>query len=226
MKSFLSYIFGWCLIIICVVFGIQSIALDASFYTKRYETYCFDEVLHVSQENLEESITVLLDYIKDDRDDMVVIQNGKEVFNERETLHMKDVKQLYQNAHTVMKISIVLAIGILFYFLLKEKRWLSFLTMGFLRVCATLFVILVFFGIWVATDFTSFWNWLHTILFNNQLWLLDPNTSFMINMLPEIIFNELVLSIVLYLCICVIPLLLFSLYYQFKKAPIGFEKKQ
>lgn len=223
MKSFLAYLFNICLIIICVVSGIKSIALDPSFYEKRYEKYDFYDTLHVSSEDLNQSIHVLLDYIEDNRDDIVVYIDEQEVFNDREKTHMVDVKNLYQKALKVMYVSIGAAMGILFYFLLFEKRYLSFLTRGFLRVLYTVLMFLSFFGIWIFTDFTSFWNWLHTLLFTNDLWLLDPRTSFMINMLPEIIFNQLVLAIVFYLILFIVPLTIFSIYYQIKKAPIGFE---
>ena len=223
MKSFLAYLFNICLIIICVVSGIKSIALDPSFYEKRYEKYDFYDTLHVSSEDLNQSIHVLLDYIEDNRDDIVVYIEEQEVFNDREKAHMVDVKNLYQKALKVMYVSIGAAMGILFYFLLFEKRYLSFLTRGFLRVLYTVLMLLSFFGIWIFTDFTSFWNWLHTLLFTNDLWLLDPRTSFMINMLPEIIFNQLVFAIVFYLILFIVPLTIFSIYYQIKKAPIGFE---
>ncbi|MDY4797656.1 MAG: TIGR01906 family membrane protein [Floccifex porci] len=223
MKSFLAYLFNICLIIICVVSGIKSIALDPSFYEKRYEKYDFYDTLHVSSEDLNQSIHVLLDYIEDNRDDIVVYIDEQEVFNDREKAHMVDVKNLYQKSLKVMYVSIGAAMGILFYFLLFEKRYLSFLTRGFLRVLYTVLMLLSFFGIWIFTDFTSFWNWLHTLLFTNDLWLLDPRTSFMINMLPEIIFNQLVFAIVFYLILFIVPLTIFSIYYQIKKAPIGFE---
>ena len=106
MKSFLAYLFNICLIIICVVSGIKSIALDPSFYEKRYEKYDFYDTLHVSSEDLNQSIHVLLDYIEDNRDDIVVYIDEQEVFNDREKAHMVDVKNLYQKALKVMYVSI------------------------------------------------------------------------------------------------------------------------
>ena len=83
---------------------------------------------------------------------------------------------------------------------------------------------LVFFGFWIFTDFTSFWTWFHTIFFTNQLWLLDPNTDFMICMLPETIFYKLVLACVIKV-ICFVALASgLAIYYMVKKAPIGFER--
>lgn len=231
MKSILSYIFGWCIVIVTVVVGVKCFALNPTFYTTRYEKYNFAQTIDVNPEGLDESIHVLLDYLDDTRDDIecTITYKGQtqEAFNERETLHMIDVKALYQNAIKVAIVSGVIGLCILFFFLVWERKLLlSYLTKGFLQMSGTLALALAFFGIWVATDFTSFWNWFHTLFFDNDLWLLDPRTSFMINMLPEIIFNQLVISIALFLCVVLVPMLLFSGYYQFKKAPIAFEAKK
>lgn len=231
MKSVLSYIFGWCIVIVTVVVGVKFYALNPTFYTTRYEKYNFAQEINVNPEGLNESITVLLDYLEDKRDDIecVIKYKGitRQAFDERETLHMIDVKELYQNAIKVAIGAGVIGLLILFYFLLKEKKLLlSYLTKGFIQMSGTLALALAFFGIWVATDFTSFWMWFHTLFFDNDLWLLDPRISFMINMLPEIIFNQLVISIALFLIIVLVPIFIFSVYYQFKKAPIAFEAKK
>ena len=52
---------------------------------------------------------------------------------------------------------------------------------------------------------------------------LPLKADFMINMLPETIFYQLVLSCVLMVCVLIIPCIVFSIYYQRKRAPIGFE---
>ena len=49
----------------------------------------------------------------------------------------------------------------------------------------------------MATDFTDFWIHFHSIFFQNQDWLLTPGKDFMIDMLPEMVFEKLVVSIVL-----------------------------
>ena len=54
----------------------------------------------------------LLDYMQDKRDDIIVVEkvngNEREIFDERETLHMVDVKNLYLNA---MKTRTILLVG-------------------------------------------------------------------------------------------------------------------
>lgn len=227
MKQILSIVFGWMTIVCVVVFSISSVALDVDFYTTRYEKYNFAPTLGVSSEDLNESIKILLDYLEDERDDIhgeITLHGVKqETYNKRETDHMVDVKALYQHALMAGYISAAGMVVLFIYFILFErKKWIAYLTRGFLIALACLLTFLAFIGIWCMYDFTAFWTWFHTIFFTNDLWLLDPRTDFMINMLPEIIFSELVQAIVFRVLLVLGPIGLFSLYYRFKKAPIGF----
>ena len=183
----------------------------------------------VSKKDLNQSIRLLLDYLDDKRDDIKghITWHGvsQETFNEKETSHMVDVKVLYQNALKVAKMAfIILGLVVLYFYLNGKTLMFAYLSKGFLMAMFTFILMLVFFGFWILTDFTSFWTWFHTIFFSNQLWLLDPNTDFMICMLPETIFYKLVLACVVKV-ICVMALAsVLAIYYMVKKAPIGFER--
>lgn len=230
MKRALSFIFGWCLIIVSVVVSIQCTALDENFYLSRYEKMDLAYDIGTNSHDLNQSIVVLLDYLKDQRDDMdlEITWNDHEqlAFNEKEKAHMVDVKTLYQNAILIAKVSFILLILIgLYFFIFDRKLMWAYLSKGFLISFVCLLVALAFFGFWILTDFTSFWTWFHTIFFSNQLWLLDPSTDFMICMLPETIFYQIVIWCAIKV-VCFLLLVVFvSVYYIWKKAPIGFEVK-
>lgn len=229
MKSLLSFFWGWFLIVCAIVFSVHFTALDSNFYTSRYEATGMAESLNVSSKDLNNSIEVLLDYIKGSREDMdlEITRNGieQEAFNTREKTHMVDVRNLYQNAIKAGILSFIGLIVILFGFSLRaRKQMISYLTKGFLQAIGCFVILLVFIGGWALYDFTAFWNWFHTIFFSNDLWLLNPATDFMICMLPESIFSSLVMNIVLMVLFILVPITLFSVYYQLKRAPIGFDK--
>ena len=48
----------------------------------------------------------------------------------------------------------------------------------------------------VLYDFNRFWIKFHELFFSNDLWLLDPRYSTMINMLPEPLFEAMVVKII------------------------------
>ena len=68
----------------------------------------------------------LLDYIKDERDDLhvtaTIMGQEREVFNQREIDHMKDVKALYQNAMILRNILAVVAVFLLLFMLIKKQN--------------------------------------------------------------------------------------------------------
>lgn len=224
----LAFVWGWLLLIVCVSGSIHAVALNEDFYITRYESMDLSQQLHVSSDDLNNSIRLLLDYIRDDTDSLeatiTIDGHEQETFNEREKCHMVDVKALYQSCIRVGIVSFIGLLILFFYFCFSQgKKALAYLTKGFLHACGCLLIVFVLFGFWVLTDFTGFWTWFHTIFFNNQLWLLDPATDFMINMLPETIFYQLVIACVVMVCVLLVPCILFSIYIQRKKAPIGFD---
>lgn len=170
-----------------------------SFYKKEYEKLGTAAEIGMSREDLQRATDTLLDYLKDKRDDLFVQANiggqEREVFNERETLHMVDVKNLYLWAMRIGNGLLILAV--LFYlwafFSGQDKHAVLG---GYLQGNFILLGIIAVLGIYAAIDFNSFWTGFHHIFFTNDLWLLDPRTDILIQMVPEQFFFDLVMRIV------------------------------
>ena len=62
MRRVLSFIFGWCFIIVCVVFSIKSTALNPDFYIPKYEEMDLASDIGVSKKDLNQSIRLLLEH--------------------------------------------------------------------------------------------------------------------------------------------------------------------
>ena len=56
---------------------------------------------------------------------------------------------------------------------------------------------LVFLGIAFTIDFTRCFTIFHEMFFTNDLWMFDESTDYMIRMLPEGFFSDMVVRIVL-----------------------------
>jgi integral membrane protein (TIGR01906 family) len=120
--------------------------------------------------------------------------DGGDGFNDREKEHMKDVKALFRSAMSVRSVSALAASAIALYALARERAaiW-SFIRrmMGWASVwtaiCAALLVLVS------TVDFTSWFMRFHEALFTNDMWLLDPSTSLLINVLPEQFFVDVVI---------------------------------
>ncbi|MEX1307494.1 MAG: TIGR01906 family membrane protein [Eubacteriales bacterium] len=140
----------------------------------------------ISQSELDNVTDVFVDYTRDVRDDLdvTVAIDGEEtqMFNERETSHMVDVKNLFlagvQIAFFLGGVAIVAFTALFFTHQQKTiYRMHTRVSLAFLVVSAAL-------AIYFAIDFNGFWTAVHHLLFTNDLWLLNPLTDRMILMFP------------------------------------------
>ena len=195
----LAAIAGFCLIFGLLATVICFSSVSKEFYFSEYEKLGVAEDIGVSDEDLKAATEGLLDYTVDKRDDMVtyVTLRGtyRPMFNERETMHMYDVKNLYLSARTVGIICLIagaVGLAVIFIFSKEKKGFFSGYLLGNIIFFAAVAVI----AIYAAIDFYSFWTSFHLMFFTNDLWLLDPATDFMILMVPEQFFSDLVFKII------------------------------
>jgi integral membrane protein (TIGR01906 family) len=192
-------------ILLTVVF---TVCFDHSFYEQEYQANGQAEKIGMSEEDLMKSTDALLDYLQGKKDDIQVeaVMNGHsvEVFNERETLHMADVKELLDNAVKARDILLWGGAVILAAAIASAKREkLAVLKDAYKYSVSAIGAFIAVLGCWAAVDFYDFWVDFHYLFFDNTLFFLDPNTSIMINMFPENFFFDLVFRIILIVIIII-----------------------
>ena len=188
------------LIIISVILGaVNLMCFDRSFYKAEYEKLGTAASIGMSQEDLDKTTEVLLDYIQDRRSNLDVTAeiNGetRQVFNQREIEHMVDVKNLYLGAMNAGMVcgGVGLLVLVVSFVLKKKQQALK----GYLWGNAAFVAIFAILAIYAAVDFNSFWNGFHHIFFTNDLWILNPATDILIMMVPQQFFFDLVMRIVI-----------------------------
>ena len=216
-KNVLLVICGFCLHLSILISSISFVATNRSFYEYEYKKGNQAELIGVSDEGLMDATNTLIDYVLNNREDIVVETevNGsvREVFDERETLHMVDVKNLYWKAWNTQIFSYWIWVLIAVFFFFKYKK--EFYRNAMKAFNYGLYIILglvIAISIYALIDFNSFWLNFHYLFFDNDLFLLDPNVSIMINMFPETFFFDMVFGIVLY---HVLSLLIVYLFIRF-----------
>lgn len=169
------------------------------FYSREYNLLNTAEEIGMSNDDLSKTTDVLLNYLKD-KDltlDLKVKVKGelREVFNQREKMHMVDVRDLYQNAILVR--NIFLGIFVFTLILLIIKKDLSYLFISYKKSLLIFLIIFGIIGVFCLIDFDTFWTNFHYIFFpGNDLWLLDPRTDILIMMVPSKFFFDLCVVIV------------------------------
>ena len=189
-------------LIIAVLFTSLRLVMNSeSRHAREYERLNVSERLGMSSDDILASLMVLVDYMEDRRDDIKlevsVFGETMEMFNERETLHMEDVKDLFLTWRTASYLLFAVAVMIFaIVALILKKNALFAITRGFLWGLGFICAIGIVITLWAVIDFNSFWTAFHLLFFDNDLWLLDGRTSRMINMLPSEFFSNIILEFI------------------------------
>lgn len=188
-----GYLFSIALLVVILVSSVEIVVYgDKDYFQQEYEKYNVTQRVSMTMEDLLVVTDHMMSYLKGHEDDLnilVPIGNEKQLFfNERELSHMKDVKLLFLGAIWLRRIAIVfLLLLLLFYTKVKKQRILmvSFLRTAFAALCG--FFLL---AILAAMDFNKYFTLFHKIFFRNNLWILNPETDRLINIVPEPFFVD------------------------------------
>ena len=187
---------AFCLMIILFITSVEAVVYwTPGYFEKEYAKFnvldslpsmTMDDLLHVTDE--------MMDYLRGDRDDLHVTTTmggeQREFFNEREIAHMEDVRGLFLKTLSIRRVCLVLGAGLLILMAATKARMgrvlPPFLCMG----TGLFFALITVLGLIISTDFTKYFIMFHHIFFSNDLWILDPATDMLINIVPEGFFMD------------------------------------
>ena len=181
--SILAIIISLCVIAGVMLYAIRDNAFDSSYHKSLVEMYSdAPRKLGMSTSETEGVIDTVALYIKGDIDDMNVQKaDGSFVFNARELIHMKDVRQLFSMGNVVFYTSIAVSLTLfLIIFALSGFYGMGTMFRVYVKVIVFLGLAILGLGIWYYVDFVSFWTAFHKVLFTNDLWLMLPTDALII----------------------------------------------
>ena len=199
--TFLIIIQCFSLFISSILAVIFYVCFDINFYKEFYQKENIANYIDTSSDNLINNTQNLLNYLNKKE------QLNTDWFSEKDILHMVDVQNLYTFSHSIMIYCfITFILSTIIIILILRGKSLLYINKIFNKVLL-LFIVLVggFFAV-IAYNFNSFWIKFHTTLFSNDLWLLSPNESNLIKMVPEEFFISLITKIIIYILILFILL--------------------
>lgn len=204
---------GMSLVFLLFFVSVAYASYDVDFIFESYEKYDALSRIPVSSEDLEKVTIHLINYLKDEHDDLHInaIINGETspFYNEREIAHMVDVKNLFLLLYKIMKLLCISACAIFALFLIKKEYLIMLKSMIY---SAILFVIAFAYLVFVISkDFTKAFIIFHELLFTNDLWILDYSKDYLLNMVPELFFIDVSIRIATIFTICLALLLIFSI---------------
>lgn len=187
---------AFCLMIILLITSVEAVVYwTPGYFEREYTKYnVLDSLPSMTMEDLLEVTDEMMDYLKGEREDLhvVTVMDGqeREFFNEREIAHMEDVQVLFLRAMSLRRACIficVLCLGFLFLTKAPVRRVLP------PSICAgtgLFFGITAILALIISGDFTKYFVIFHHIFFDNDLWILDPATDMLINIVPEGFFMD------------------------------------
>lgn len=172
---------------------------DFSVYQEEYEKYdvlsdldmTMDDVMYVTHE--------MMDYLRGNGDTLSVITivEGREqdFFNEQDRFHMAEVRDLFIGGLNI-RLGACAAVVLCIVFLLISRADIKkiiprsyWIALGITGIAVALI------GIAAVVDFNAVFVQFHHIFFDNDLWIFDPAEDYMIRMLPEGLFYDMVMRI-------------------------------
>jgi integral membrane protein (TIGR01906 family) len=140
-------------------------------------------------------------YFRDGRENIVVrVQNDRgeteSLFNSRETQHLHDVKSVMRGAFRVQEVAVLFVCAyVVTTFIWARESSARGLAMQLLLASGVGLVAIAAIGAVAALGFDAFWERFHGVLFDNDLWQLDPERDHLIQMFPEDFWRDVVIWI-------------------------------
>lgn len=200
----LSHIFGilcaFCLMIIFLITSVEAVVYwTPGYFEKEYEKYQVPETVHMEMDDLLEVTDEMMAYLRGEREDLHIMTTvdgqAREFFNEREIAHMEDVQGLFLGAITLRRILLVTAVLCVILMAVLKADLKKLLPKCLCMGSGLFFLLAAGLGILISTDFTKYFIIFHKIFFRNDLWILDPSTDLLINIVPEPFFSDTALRI-------------------------------
>lgn len=173
-----------------LVFSIEINSYNENYYTKKFKEHNVEEVTGKNLNQLKPITKKLILYLKGGDNDLL-----RPHYNGKEILHMEDVKSLFNLARIIKYIGILIII-LGAYYLWKSKALLSLAKTLFYGIFIN-YILISIIGVLSFIDFNKYFTYFHLLFFTNDLWLLDPRTDLLIQMLPEEFFIGMAIRIVI-----------------------------
>jgi integral membrane protein (TIGR01906 family) len=188
-------LFMLCLPVLLITASLGWVANSLWLYKHDFEKYDISQATGLANSELEKAATGLISYFNSDEEyiSLTVVKDGEpfELFNEREVIHLKDVKGLIQLDYGVLEgtLAYVLAYaGVCLFW--KKRRYWRHLAWGLVGGGGITLGLMLALGLGILFDFEQiFWQF-HVISFSNQFWLLDPTRDYLKMLFPDGFFYD------------------------------------
>lgn len=216
--SLLGVVCAFFLMGVFLITAVEAVAYwTPNYYEKEYTKYnVLNDLPEMTMDDLLTVTDEMMSYLRGKRDDLHVFTfmggEYREFFNEREISHMEDVRELFIGGLWIRRIGLLLTIffvsGLRFWSRQDSSRRTILKEIVPRSLCigtGIFFAAALFIAAIISTDFSKYFVVFHHIFFDNDLWLLDPHTDMLINLVPEPFFMDTAFWIaVIFACMVIV----------------------
>lgn len=159
-------------------------------YQYGFEKYQVSETTGLSATELEKTARGLIRYFNSDEEliSLTATKDGRAftLFNQREVIHLKDVKGLVWLDYRVLIGASLYVLGYaLLGFFLSRPEYRRFLARGVLGGSALLLGLMLALGLGAIFSFERLFLQFHRLSFTNDFWQLDPARDYLLMLFPQ-----------------------------------------
>ena len=194
IQNIIYWLFVCCLPVLLITSTICLEVNELSLYEYGFDKYEISQDTGIDRIQLRNVAQHLIDYfnLRADTVQIAVVKGDEEfnLFNEREVIHLEDVRSLIQLDYWVQRgafLLIVICALALFFglkvgwrMLVRGLFWGSFITMG----------LMVALALWALFGFERLFTLFHLVSFTNEYWILDPARDYLIRLFPGGFFYD------------------------------------
>jgi len=173
-----------------VLTNVRVAATEPRVFGYSFSRYDVVEVTGVDRAQLDRAAIELVRYFRDAEPLLTtrVTIEGQEqaLFNPREVLHMRDVKELFQASFRVHEGAFVYIVGyVAAVFLWSRERPLRRLAEQAILAGVVTAGILATMALTMLVGFDEMFRQFHLLSFSNDFWMLDPTRDRLVQMFPQ-----------------------------------------
>ncbi len=194
-----------CVIVACLFLSFRIVVYgdpEYRFQQREYEKYDVAPYVNMEMDDIMDVTVYMMEYLDGRQDELSIVSfvdgETQDFFNDNDRLHMADVRTMFIGVTIIMYVCFILAAVILVIMLIRKEDLRHELPRAFRHAGLILLALLAILGIACVIDFNAVFRVFHLIFFSGDSWLFDPAVDYMIRILPEGLFYDYVIWIIVW----------------------------
>ncbi len=184
---------AWCLTAGILITSVEAVCYwIPGYFPHEYEKHQVLEDVDMEMEDLLLVTDHMMGYLKGNCEELQITADiggrTQPFFNQREISHMEDVKHLFLGGMALRRVCLCLTAVLLL--VIWKLGGLCLLPRAICAGTGIVFGAAAVAAVLISSDFNKYFTLFHHIFFDNDLWILDPGTDRLINIVPQGFFID------------------------------------